>query len=301
MVTEAEKLLQVARRRLSKPEEGIPLWEAHMLAIGFSKSNIKSRSYTISKLLRHYPVPDTFCIEVYLADYIRFGAQKSTINTMISAFKSFYGFLYKYNLLKPDPTVDLIRPKVTVKERDIPSLSDIKKLLSLPLQKEEYLWLMLFIDTGLRLSELASIRVDKINLSTRFLTVIGKGDKERLVPFSASIDKLLENQIASTGTQYLFPALRSNSSIGYREIRSFERRLRRLCDLAEIRRICPHQLRHFFATYEITHGADIKAVSKILGHSSIATTLNIYHHIDDSFIQQVHDKYTPLNALGFSP
>lgn len=303
VVLRAEHVVDQHNLHISGLKDGISLWQKHLLAQGLNAYNIKSRTWVILKFLKSYPQPNNRSIDEYLALYALAGRQKTTINAIISALKSFFGFLDYYALWGPDPTVDIVRPHVPKKERIVPPLSDIKALLSQPLSIEERLWLSLFIDCGLRLSELASIRLDHLDLENRWIIIWGKGDKERRVHVSPPVCSLIANYLphlnkAGHKPTYLFPAIRKDSHRGYREITSFEKRLRNLCDRAGIPHITPHQLRHFFATYELKDGADIKAVSITLGHASIRTTLDIYYHVDEQAIKVDHDAHSPFNVLG---
>jgi site-specific recombinase XerD len=100
--------------------------------------------------------------------------------------------------------------------------------------------------------------------------------------------------------EYLFSVNRSDASHQHRSRRFFEDRLSELCKQADIKRITPHQLRHYFATHTLSHGADIKAVSEMLGYADVDITLKIYHHVNAKSIMQMHREYSPLATTSFA-
>ena len=304
LVTEAQRVIYRARRPLRHPIDGIPLWTANLQQRGFSPATIYSYRRSVRRLLAYDPKPDMLSIEAHIADLREQDLEVNTLIHHIKSIKSFFTFLEQHRLWRSNPAQHIIYPKVQKKERAIPSAHDIRILFSQQMSQMDRLFFVLFLDTGLRLSELASIRLDRINLSDRGITVRGKGSKERIVPFSASVGKLLGDYIPQVAQaqegkspQWLFPARRRDTGKGHLVIGSFQRRLSDLCQKAGIAHLTPHQLRHFFATYQLTDGADVKAVSKMLGHASVATTLDIYHHVDREAIRQIHDEHSPLRAL----
>jgi len=91
---------------------------------------------------------------------------------------------------------------------------------------------------------------------------------------------------------------RSDASYQHRNRRFFEIRLAKLCKRASIEQITPHQLRHYFATHALSNGADVKAVSEMLGHADVGITLKIYHHVNAKAIREMHRDYSPLTSMG---
>ena len=89
----------------------------------------------------------------------------------------------------------------------------------------------------------------------------------------------------------------SDANYQHRSRRYFEDRLVELCEKAGIERITPHQLRHYFATHTLSNGADVKAVSEMLGHADVGITLKIYHHVNARAVRQMHREYSPLRKL----
>jgi len=304
VVTEAQRIILEARRPLSWPAEGITPWVAWLEQRGFSAATIYCYRRHVSRLLTYDPKPDMLAIEAHLANLRGHGISVNTLIQHIKSVKSFFDFLEQHALWPANPARHIIYPKRHKKERPIPPVQDIQAVSSLDMSLKDRLIFELFLDTGARISELASLRLDRISLADREITVTGKGAKERTIPFSASVGKLLEEYIPQVARaqegkspQWLFPARRGDSSKGHVVIGSLQRVLARLCQQAGIGHLTPHQLRHFFATYQLTDGADVKAVSKMLGHASVATTLDIYHHVDREEIRRIHDKHSPLRAL----
>jgi integrase/recombinase XerD len=95
-------------------------------------------------------------------------------------------------------------------------------------------------------------------------------------------------------SKYLFPSTRVDARIEHRDNRYFQRRLSELCGRAGVERLTPHQLRHYFATHALSRGADIKAVSEMLGHADVVITLKIYHHVNAKAIREMHREYSPI-------
>jgi len=304
MVIEAQRIIQRARHAFQHPEDGITPWLYCLEQRGLSPGTIYYYHRNLKRLLAYDPKPDIFSIESHIALLRQKGLSVNTLIHHIKAIKSFFNFMEQHRLWASNPARHIQYPKSQKKERAIPSLADIRSMLSIKSTLKECLIFELFLDTGLRLSELASIRIDRITLSEREIIVAGKGGKERTIPFSEPVAVLLRRYIPQVSIkqkgkypQWLFPARRADSGKGHVAVQSFQRTIASLCERAGIGHLTPHQLRHFFATYQLTDGADVKAVSKMLGHASVATTLDIYHHVDREAIRRIHDEHSPLKEL----
>lgn len=180
----------------------------------------------------------------------------------------------------------------------MPSDEDVSKLLSVVDSPEDEIAFLLLVDTGIRIQELATIKIKNINLNDASIVVNGKGGKTRTVYLSEITIEHLKSYVQDINGEYLFPPSRVDARSQYRNRTFFERRLRELCKQAGIERITPHQLRHFFATYTLSRGGDIKAVSELLGHADVGITLKIYHHVNAKAIRQMHWKYSPICTIG---
>ena len=161
--------------------------------------------------------------------------------------------------------------------------------------------MLLLVDCGLRITELASIKLNNINLEDDSILINGKGGKTRTVYLSDTSVKHLKDYISEFYNEYLFPANRSDANQQYRDRRVFEVCLTRLCERAGIERITPHQLRHYFATHTLSNGADVKAVSEMLGHADVGITLKIYHHVNARAIRKMHRECSPLVKVRLDP
>lgn len=159
--------------------------------------------------------------------------------------------------------------------------------------------LSLLIDCGIRVTELASIKIKNIDLDNARILINGKGGKDRSVYLSESTVNGLHNYTSGIKGDYLYPVTRDDAQVGHHNRRYFEERLSGICKKARVEHITPHQLRHYFATYTLSNGADVKAVSKMLGHADVGITLKIYHHVHTKAIRQMHREFSPmLNILS---
>jgi integrase/recombinase XerD len=181
-------------------------------------------------------------------------------------------------------------------------LSEVIRLLTPPATltpqiQRNYTMLHLLYSTGMRVSELVSIPLAACNLSSCFVRVIGKGNKERLIPFGTPAQEIIE-QYLKTARPLILKGRRSNalfvSNRGSAMSRlRFWQIIKEAARAAGINKpISPHMLRHSFATHLLTHGADLRSVQLMLGHSDIATT-QIYTHIDQDRLKELHKKFHP--------
>ncbi len=157
--------------------------------------------------------------------------------------------------------------------------------------------LYLLYSTGLRVSELISLPLAACNLSACFVRVIGKGNKERLVPFGEPAKESI-NEYLEKGRPHILKGKRSNVMFitnrgkGMTRLRFWQIIKERSRATGIKKEISPHMLRHSFATHLLAHGADLRAVQMMLGHSDITTT-QIYTHIDQDRLKNIHKKFHP--------
>lgn len=169
--------------------------------------------------------------------------------------------------------------------------------MSTPLLQRNYAMLQLLYSTGLRVTELVTLPLSGCNLTSSFVRVIGKGEKERLVPFGVPAKDAIQSYLDS-GRPLILKGRRSNSIFVTNRGKSMTR-LRFWQIIKEAARgagikqsISPHSLRHSFATHLLSHGADLRSVQIMLGHSDITTT-QIYTHVDEGRLKAVHRKFHP--------
>lgn len=231
------------------------------------------------------------------------GMQPVSQARMISGLRSFFHYLLIENEIKDDPSDLIDLPKLGRKLPDTLSLEEIDKLiaaidLSLAEGERNRAILETLYSCGLRVSELVNLKISDLHLNTGFLRVVGKGDKERIVPTGSLVKKRLEDYIQ-------FSRVKIKPLSGEEDIVFLNRRGKRLSRvmvflmikaLAEKiglkKKISPHTFRHSFATSLVEGGADLRAVQEMLGHESITTT-EIYTHLDREYLREV--------IIGFHP
>jgi integrase/recombinase XerD len=230
------------------------------------------------------------------------GLSPASIRRQISAMRTYFRFLVGEGYLARDPTTKLDTPKSWRKIPEVLSASEIEALLEAPSVDEPLGWrdralLEVGYGAGLRVSELVGLREPDIWFDQGLLRVIGKGNKERLVPigrralgaaavYSREIRPGLDRG-SSQGRFFLNHRGSPLSRVGAWGI------IRRAAKRAGIeKRVTPHTLRHTFATHLLERGADLRAVQEMLGHADLSTT-QIYTHVDRGYLRAVHKKYHP--------
>ncbi len=234
-------------------------------------------------------------------DYERGNSSRSNARRL-SAFRLFFKFLISENFLEIDPSQGISLPKLKKTLPQTLSLIEVNRLLetgstqsSLILRNSAMLHLL--YATGLRVTELVKISTAGVNLTAGYLRVLGKGSKERLVPFGDEARERIEHYLQSSRPQllksrmsdYLFVTNRGTSMTRLR----FWQIIKETCFVKGItKKISPHMLRHAFATHLVENGADLRSVQMMLGHSDIATT-QIYTHVDSRRLKTCHKKFHP--------
>lgn len=222
---------------------------------------------------------------------------------IMSGVKAFYKYLLMEDLIKTDPSELLESPKIARKLPDTLSKADIDKLiaaidLSRPDGQRNKAIIEVLYSCGLRVSELTELKISQLYLDIEFVKVLGKGNKERLVPIGGPAIKAL--RIWLQDVRVHMPIKKGEDDFVFLNRRGA--RLTRvfifmmLKDLAAAagikKKISPHTLRHSFATHLVEGGADLRAVQEMLGHESITTT-EIYTHLDRDYLKSVITQYHP--------
>ncbi len=233
------------------------------------------------------------------------GFSASTQGRVVSGIKTFYKFLLLENDIKQSPAELLETPKIPRKLPVFLTIEEIDKMLtridrSTPEGERNYSMLETLYSCGLRVSELTGLRITDLHLTENYIKVVGKGNKERLIPIGKNAVKLIKTYISSTRSQL-------HAKKGSEDILYLNRRgamLSRVMvfyiikDLAKktgIKKVLsPHSFRHSFATHLVEGGADLRAVQEMLGHESITTT-EIYTHLDRQFLRDNILSYHPRN------
>lgn len=262
-------------------------------------TDLKGMVQAVGKPLSLTGKPD---IERYLVQWTEMGANPRSLARFLSALRRFCRLMIAEGRLREDPTLDLMRPR---QGRPLPkdlSEADVEALLAAPETTSmtglrDRVMLEVLYACGLRVSELVGLTVDEPNLRAGFLRVRGKGGKERLVPLGeVARDWLLEylrsarpELVRGNPTDALFPSRQG----GFMTRQNFWYAIKGYARQAGIERpLSPHTLRHAFATHLLNHGADLRVVQMLLGHSDLATT-QIYTHVARARLQALHEQHHP--------
>ncbi len=242
-------------------------------------------------------------LQAYTRWITELGMSERSQSRIISGIKSFYRYCLQEQISKTDPTELLSAPKLKKALPDTLTFEEIELIISqIDLSKTEGTRNKAMLETlyscGLRVSEIISLRRSHLYLDIGFVRVIGKGDKERLIPIGGEAIKhilIYVNEIRSKMTE----------KKGHEDILFLNRRgtslsrimvfyiIKDLVMKANIKKtISPHTFRHSFATHLVEGGADLRAVQEMLGHESITTT-EIYTHLDRNFLRDTLNKYHP--------
>ncbi len=219
----------------------------------------------------------------------------------LSAVRQFFAYCTDRSLIAANPAKDLVLPKTTRAVPHVFSETDMSRLLdttngSDPRSQRDRALLELLYGSGLRASELTTLRLDAINADRGTLRVIGKGDKERVVPVGKRAAEALATYLASARPTFCkrpSPFVFVNAQAkGLSRISIFKIVKKRALAAGLSRLPSPHKLRHSFATHLVSHGADLRIVQTLLGHASIATT-EIYTHLDAARLRPLYDEAHP--------
>lgn len=230
------------------------------------------------------------------------GYQVTSLARVLSSIKSFHRFLLRERLIEKDVTSAIESPKLWKKVPEVLSYQEVERLLRQPdIHKPRGLRdraiLELMYATGLRVSEVSSLKAGEVNLEVGYLKTRGKAQKERLVPLGEKSIHFLSRYIKEVRGQLL-----GKRTSDFLFISSYKKRLSRqsiwkmiksYVKKARIKKeITPHTLRHSFATHLLEGGADLRSVQEMLGHSSISTT-QIYTHINRTRLKEIHQRFHP--------
>ena len=244
-------------------------------------------------------------LEEFIAYLIEnFSIQESTQARIISGIKSFFGFLVYQNYTQQNAAELIEAPKTIRKLPDTLSFEDIERILeSIDVSTEQGTRDRAIIEVlyscGLRVTELLQLKISEIQLEIEIIKVIGKGNKERIVPIGSDAIKYLKlylvnyrrgKSVLDKDKDFVFLNLRGTP---LSRISVFNM-IKKQASIVGIRKqISPHTFRHSFATHLVEGGADLRAVQEMLGHVSITTT-EIYTHLDNHFLRKTIEQYHPL-------
>jgi len=275
---------------------------------------------------------DENLLNVYLEKLYQDNISASSTSRKISTFKNFFGFLVLENKRESNPVINLTRPKIGQNLPKVLSEAEILKLLTTIYEdKSEFgirlaCMLEVLYASGMRVSELVGLPITTIQkiiengkiTYKNYLIIQGKGNKERIAPLNKSALSSLENYLqlrigmGCKSSKWLFPGHFRAKRVGKLSGREtlvmdepltrqrFHQMLKELAEFAGIdkRRVSPHVIRHSFASHLLNHGADLRVLQELLGHSDISTT-QIYTHILDSKLKELVNKHHPLTKEDF--
>lgn len=277
---------------------------------GLSKNSTQAYMHDVEKFEQYIDQKEINTIsrkdiENFLKILNEIGIETSSQMRILSGLKSFFKFCIHEHIIQANP-FDLIEfPKATRKLPDVLSVEEIQALIDAIPDKVTYegcrnvAILETLYGCGLRVSELVNLKISMLRFEEDFIIVIGKGNKERLVPINNTAQKFI--------VLYLQERNKLTPKPGNKDILFLNRRggklsrqmifiiIKKLAETIQLKKkIHPHTFRHSFATHLVEGGADLRAVQEMLGHESITTT-EIYTHLDKSYLRQTMEKYHPLH------
>jgi integrase/recombinase XerD len=247
-------------------------------------------------------------LKLFIAALYDLGLSARTQARIISGIKQFYGYLLLENYITVDPSELLDQPKIGRKLPEVLTIEEIDRLIdALDMSKTESHRNKAIIETlyscGLRVSELVNLRFSDLFFEEGFIRVIGKGNKERLVPVSASVEKeisiyndhIRRHQNIKKGDENVVFLNRRGGKLTRVMIFTIIKDLAERIGLQKT--ISPHTFRHSFATHLLEGGANLRAIQEMLGHESITTT-EIYTHLDQRYLKEAILSFHPRNAAN---
>ena len=236
-------------------------------------------------------------VNQYISYLFSLKLKSSSVNRKISSLKSFYLFLLKKKLIRHSPFSEVISPK---QEKYLPasmSESEVEKLLNSPdaskeIEQRDKAMIEMLYATGMRISELVNLKITDVDMNRSVIKVMGKGSKERLIPFGESASEALFNYLKIRKDSSSKEVFISNRGKKITRVAFWQRiKVYLLRENLKIS-ISPHTLRHAFATHLLNRGADLRSVQLLLGHSDLSTT-QIYTHIAKQRLGDVLKKHHP--------
>lgn len=281
---------------------------------GLSPQTVTAYGFDLDKLLGYLETEGLGLTDVtydhlqsFLADLHDLGIASSSQSRIVSGIKSFFHFLKMETFIDEDPTFLLQTPRLGRKLPEVLTVEEIDELVACvnlddPLGRRNRAIIEMLYGCGLRVSELVDLQLSQLFLEEGYITVRGKGDKERVVPVSRIASRLVTDYVATDRADLKVSPGDQNTLFLNRRGKRLTRQMvfiivRDLAALAGIRKtISPHTLRHSFATHLLEGGANLRAIQQMLGHESIATT-EIYLHLDNTALRTQILQHHPRNLL----
>jgi integrase/recombinase XerD len=276
---------------------------------GLSPNTLSAYRADLTALDRWLQARDTSALVANRADVLGFiawrvegGARPRSTARQLSSFRRFFRYLMRDGLITEDPTAQIAMPKIgrslprSLTEEEVESLLNAPEVED-PLGNRDRCMLEVLYATGLRVSELVNLRSSHVNMNQGVLRIVGKGDRERLIPLGEEAVDWLQKFIVGARqeillerqTDYLFPTRRGDRMTR----QAFWHIIKRYAHKAGVAKaLSPHTLRHAFATHLLNHGADLRVVQMLLGHSDLSTT-QIYTHVARERMKELHAQHHP--------
>jgi len=284
-------------------------FQNHLIAEGNEVATLRAYEYDLKQLDSYLKQCNQEFLSANIDDLRRFihslfdlGLTPVSINRKISSVKAFYRYLLRSNTISSNPAEDLELQRVRRKLPLTLSVDEVSALLEAanertPLGLRDRVCLELLYSSGLRISELLTLKVSDLQMSDGLISVIGKGNKQRFVPFGnrarLSIEDYLNNGRPAILKKGSSPLLVLNARAGRLSRMGFSKILNRYRIRSGIKkRVTAHTFRHSFATHLLEGGADLRVVQELLGHADISTT-QIYTHVDREYLKEIHRLYHP--------
>jgi len=316
MIEHLKRFLAYLRLNRNASPHTVRAYESDLtqfLGYAAAQADLKKRDLQPSQL-------DRAALRGFLAQLHKDGASRATAARKLAAIRAFLRYLRRDEIIEDDPGPLVATPKRDIRIPAHLSEAEMTALLDAPagdtpLSRRDRTILELFYASGLRLSELAGLDVDDVDLASKRARVLGKGSKERLVPFNTTTARALREylkdraqlraQDRARGRALRRPPPRGRRDddplfVNYRgarlTVRSIDRIVRRYVAASNTRSgISAHALRHSFATHLLQRGADLRAIQELLGHASLSTTQR-YTHLNAAHLLDVYRKAHPRAA-----
>lgn len=265
------------------------------------RRDLKRLSADLAKRLKQDPLnADSQALSSHLRELRRSGLAPRSIRRALSTMRGFYAFLVEIGERPDNPATNLLAPRLWRTLPKVLSERQVETLLAAPrcdrpIGLRDKAMLEVLYATGMRVSELVGLGLSQLRLDAGFMVVMGKGSKERVVPVGEAAQHWLERYLREARPHLVRgrPAEVFLNARGRGMTRQgFWKVLRAYARESGLPLVSPHVLRHSFATHLLEHGADLRAVQLMLGHSDISTT-QIYTHIHQQRLRSLYDRFHP--------
>lgn len=294
----------------------IDLWVAHLRdGRGLSAHTVRAYDADIRSLHAHLglaedatpqdvgPLLTTRALRAWLSDSAARGAARSTLSRHTAAARNYTAWGHAQGFLLTDPGLVLSTAHADQRLPEVLDVPAVDALLARareeaaegdPVRVRDWSALEMLYGTGIRVSELCGLDLGSVDASTRVLRVVGKGDKERVVPYGIPASRALDAwlSVRPTLVQAPTPALYLGEKGGRLDPRVIRGALHRVAARAGVHDLSPHALRHSAATHMLEGGADLRSIQELLGHSSLQTTQR-YTHVDSRRLSAVYRRAHP--------